>query len=93
MNPIEHLWDALGRRLAVLNPPSQTLAELATVLQEQWLSLPMELIDRIIENYAVPIHYNIWTPIYYKAKTKFCMSVCKSICVRAENLVQRYWRE
>ncbi|KFM71821.1 Transposable element Tc1 transposase, partial [Stegodyphus mimosarum] len=48
LNPMEHVWDTLGRRLAVLNPPPQTLAALATALQEQWLFLPMELIDRII---------------------------------------------
>ncbi|KFM62471.1 Transposable element Tc1 transposase, partial [Stegodyphus mimosarum] len=50
LNPIEHVWDALGRRLAALNPPPQTTSALATALQEQWLSLPMELIDRIIES-------------------------------------------
>ncbi|KFM68256.1 Transposable element Tcb1 transposase, partial [Stegodyphus mimosarum] len=50
LNPIENVWDALERRLAALYPPAQTLAALATPLQEQWLSLPMELIDRIIES-------------------------------------------
>ncbi|KFM62725.1 Transposable element Tcb1 transposase, partial [Stegodyphus mimosarum] len=49
LNPIEHVWDALGRRLAALNPTPQTFAALETALQEQWLLLPMELIDRIIE--------------------------------------------
>ncbi|KFM58874.1 Transposable element Tcb2 transposase, partial [Stegodyphus mimosarum] len=50
LNPIEHVWNALGRHLAALNSPPQTLATLATALQEQWLSLPMELIDRVIES-------------------------------------------
>ena len=50
LNPIEHLWDALWRRLAALYPLPHTFAELATVLQKQWLSLPMELINRIIES-------------------------------------------
>ncbi|GBM82953.1 hypothetical protein AVEN_68103-1 [Araneus ventricosus] len=49
LNPMEHVWDALGTRIAALNSPPQTLATLATVLQEQWLSLP-ELIDRIIDS-------------------------------------------
>ena len=40
-NPIEHVWDVLGRHLAILNPPPQTLAAIATALQEQRLSLPM----------------------------------------------------
>ena len=26
VNPIEHIWDALGRHLSALNPPPQTLA-------------------------------------------------------------------
>ena len=50
LNPIEYVWDDLGRHLAAVNPPSQTLAALATALQEQWLSLPVELFDCIIEN-------------------------------------------
>ncbi|KFM68527.1 Transposable element Tcb1 transposase, partial [Stegodyphus mimosarum] len=50
LNPIERVWDALGRRLAALSPPPQTLAALATALQDQWLSLPMELIGRIFES-------------------------------------------
>ncbi|GBO35447.1 hypothetical protein AVEN_160172-1, partial [Araneus ventricosus] len=50
LNPIEHVWDALGRRIAALNPPPQTLAMLATALQEQWFSLPTELIDRVINS-------------------------------------------
>ncbi|GBN25947.1 hypothetical protein AVEN_273348-1 [Araneus ventricosus] len=48
--PIEHVWDALRRRIAALNPPPQTLATLAAALQEQWLALPTELIDRIIDS-------------------------------------------
>ena len=39
LNPIEHVWDDLGKRLAVLNSPPQTLAGLATALQERWLVL------------------------------------------------------
>ena len=52
LNPIEHVWGALGNRLAVLDSPPQTLAALATALQEQWLSLPMELLESIVESIA-----------------------------------------
>ncbi|KFM74961.1 Transposable element Tcb2 transposase, partial [Stegodyphus mimosarum] len=55
LNPIEPVWDAVERHIAALNLPPQTLAVLATALQEQWLSLPMELIDHIIEN--ITHHY------------------------------------
>ena len=50
LNPIECYRDALGRIPAALNPPPQTLVVLSTALQKLWLSLPMELIDRIIES-------------------------------------------
>ncbi|GBM65998.1 hypothetical protein AVEN_152202-1 [Araneus ventricosus] len=35
LNPIEHVWDALERHIAALNPPPQKLATPATALQEQ----------------------------------------------------------
>ncbi|GBL75841.1 hypothetical protein AVEN_155114-1 [Araneus ventricosus] len=34
LNPTDHVWDALGRRIAALNSPPQTLAKLGTALQE-----------------------------------------------------------
>ncbi|GFU59603.1 transposable element Tcb2 transposase [Trichonephila clavipes] len=36
MNPIEHVWDALGRRVAGRQPPPQTLQELERALLEEW---------------------------------------------------------
>ncbi|GFV74900.1 transposable element Tcb2 transposase [Trichonephila clavipes] len=41
MNPIEHIWDALGRRVAGRQPPPQTLQELERALLEEW--------DRILQ--------------------------------------------
>ncbi|GFT43503.1 hypothetical protein TNCV_815471 [Trichonephila clavipes] len=35
MNPIEHVWDALGRRVAHRQPPPQTLQELKRALLEE----------------------------------------------------------
>ncbi|GFV45398.1 transposable element Tcb2 transposase [Trichonephila clavipes] len=35
MNPIEHVWDALGRRVAGRQPPPQSLQELERALLEQ----------------------------------------------------------
>ncbi|GFY25485.1 transposable element Tcb2 transposase [Trichonephila clavipes] len=35
MNPIEHFWDALGRRVAGRQPPQQTLQELDRALLEE----------------------------------------------------------
>ncbi|GFX60126.1 transposable element Tcb2 transposase [Trichonephila clavipes] len=40
MNPIEHVWDALGRRVAGHQPPPQTFQELERVLLEEWDRIP-----------------------------------------------------
>ncbi|GFT45509.1 transposable element Tcb2 transposase [Trichonephila clavipes] len=36
MSPIEHVWDALRRRVAGRQPPPQTLQELERALLEEW---------------------------------------------------------
>ncbi|GFX04756.1 transposable element Tcb1 transposase [Trichonephila clavipes] len=40
MNPIQHVWDALGRRVAGRQPPPQTLQELERALLEKWDRIP-----------------------------------------------------
>ncbi|GFU64752.1 transposable element Tcb2 transposase [Trichonephila clavipes] len=40
MNPIEHVWDALGRRVAGHQPPPKTLQELERALLEEWDGIP-----------------------------------------------------
>ena len=36
LNPIEHIWDELGRRVCQQVNPSQTLGDLERALVEQW---------------------------------------------------------
>ncbi|GFX99800.1 transposable element Tcb2 transposase [Trichonephila clavipes] len=50
MNPIEHVWDALGRRVAGRQPPPQTLQELERVLLEEWDRIPQLLINSLIDS-------------------------------------------
>ncbi|UYV84124.1 K02A2.6-like [Cordylochernes scorpioides] len=40
LNPIEHVWDALGRRIGARHPSPRTLVELRTALLEEWGLLP-----------------------------------------------------
>ncbi|GFV55325.1 transposable element Tcb2 transposase [Trichonephila clavipes] len=49
MNPIEHLWYALGRRVAVRQPPQQTLQELERALLEEWGRIPHVVINSLID--------------------------------------------
>ncbi|GFX65958.1 DDE_3 domain-containing protein [Trichonephila clavipes] len=48
LNPIEHVWDFLGRRLAARTLPPVTIQELRLALQEEWAAMPHQLIDTLI---------------------------------------------
>lgn len=48
MNPIEHVWDNLGRRVHQRNPSPRNVEELKLALVEEWENLPQEMIDGII---------------------------------------------
>ncbi|GFV03104.1 transposable element Tcb1 transposase [Trichonephila clavipes] len=50
MNPIERVWDALGRRVAGHQPPPQTLQELERALLEEWDRIPQLVINRLIDS-------------------------------------------
>ncbi|GFU93533.1 transposable element Tc1 transposase [Trichonephila clavipes] len=48
LNPIEHVWNVLGRRLAARTLPPVTIRELRLALQDEWASMPQQLIDTLI---------------------------------------------
>ncbi|GFW43160.1 transposable element Tcb2 transposase [Trichonephila clavipes] len=48
LNPIEHVWDFLGTRLAACTLPPVTIRELRLVLQDEWAAMPQQLIDTLI---------------------------------------------
>ncbi|GFY15370.1 HTH_Tnp_Tc3_2 domain-containing protein [Trichonephila clavipes] len=48
LNPIEHVWDFLGRRLAARTLPPVTIRELRFALQDEWAAMPQQLIDTLI---------------------------------------------
>ncbi|GFV82992.1 transposable element Tcb2 transposase [Trichonephila clavipes] len=50
MNPIEHVWDALGRRVACRQPPPLTLQELERALLEKWDRIPQLVINSLIDS-------------------------------------------
>ncbi|GFS67235.1 transposable element Tcb2 transposase [Trichonephila clavipes] len=51
MNPIEYVWDTLGRRLADRQPPPQTLQELErAALLEKWDRIPQLVINSLIDS-------------------------------------------
>ncbi|GFU92685.1 transposable element Tcb1 transposase [Trichonephila clavipes] len=50
MNPREHVWDALGRRVAGHQPPPQTLQEMERALLEEWNRIPQLVINSLIDS-------------------------------------------
>ncbi|GFU42673.1 transposable element Tcb1 transposase [Trichonephila clavipes] len=47
LNPIEHVRDMLGRRIAARQPPPTCLPELRRVLLDEWCNIPQDHIDVI----------------------------------------------
>ncbi|GFU91032.1 transposable element Tcb1 transposase [Trichonephila clavipes] len=47
LNPIEHVWDMLGRRIAARQPPPTCLPELRSVVLDEWYNIPQDQIDNL----------------------------------------------
>ncbi|GFW21453.1 transposable element Tcb2 transposase [Trichonephila clavipes] len=52
LNPIEHVWDILGRHIAARPRPPATVRDLEIALLEEWNSIPQSLIDNHIATMA-----------------------------------------
>jgi transposase len=47
LNPIEHIWDMLGRRILARKPPVQNIRQLEAALHREWLQLSQHDIQRL----------------------------------------------
>ena len=47
LNPIEHIWDMLGRRIEDREPPVQTIRQLEAALHREWQQLSQQDIRRL----------------------------------------------
>jgi hypothetical protein len=61
-NPIEHIWDIIGRRVKERTPPVQTLNDLEQKLHQEWQYLTQVQIRRLVgsmrRRLAAVIHVN-----------------------------------
>ncbi|GFT03714.1 synaptic vesicle glycoprotein 2C [Trichonephila clavipes] len=48
LNPIDHVWDMLGRRIAALQLSPTCLPELRRALLDEWCNIPQDHIDNLI---------------------------------------------
>ncbi|GFT87191.1 transposable element Tc1 transposase [Trichonephila clavipes] len=49
LNPIENVWDALGRQIAGRNYPLTNKNTLIRALTEEWDKLPQQLLDNVVQ--------------------------------------------
>ena len=47
-NPIEHLWDELGRAISSMDNPPQNLDELRQALLDKWTQIPVQRLQRLV---------------------------------------------
>ena len=47
LNPIEHIWDMLGRRIQALEPPVQNICQLEAALNREWQQLSQQDIQHL----------------------------------------------
>ncbi|GFW47163.1 DDE_3 domain-containing protein [Trichonephila clavipes] len=48
LNPLEHVWDMLSRRIAARQPPPTCLPELRRALLDEGCNIPQDQIDNLI---------------------------------------------
>ncbi|CAG9111997.1 unnamed protein product [Plutella xylostella] len=63
LNPIEHLWDELKRRVRARNPVPASVDELKTALLEEWDGIPQETVKKLIRSMR-----NRLQAVYHNAK-------------------------
>ncbi|GFV59203.1 hypothetical protein TNCV_2339441 [Trichonephila clavipes] len=55
LNPIENVWDALGRQVAGRNCPPTNKNSLIRALTEEWDKLPQQLLDNVVQKEMVHV--------------------------------------
>ncbi|GFW92227.1 uncharacterized protein TNCV_3541131 [Trichonephila clavipes] len=53
LNPIENVWDALGRQVAGRNYPPTNKNTLIRALTEEWEKLPQQLLDNVVQSMVI----------------------------------------
>ncbi|GFV63695.1 uncharacterized protein TNCV_4692431 [Trichonephila clavipes] len=55
LNPIENVWDALGRQVAGRNYPPTNKNTLIRALTEEWDKLPQQLLDNVVQSMVLRV--------------------------------------
>ncbi|GFW91826.1 transposable element Tcb2 transposase [Trichonephila clavipes] len=95
MNPIQHVWDALGRRVAGRQPPPQTLQKLERALLEEWDRIPQLVINSLIDSMPQRRHMDAFTRgrIIGKLEEGRSVTIVAAEIGIAHSIVSRLWRQ
>ncbi|GFW15608.1 transposable element Tcb1 transposase [Trichonephila clavipes] len=94
LNPIQNVWDALGRKVAGQNYPPTNKNTLIRALTEEWDKLPQELLDNVVQSMQLSSSvYKLVVQQPMRAKVYFahlsirdhwalrCMSRCSDLVI------------
>ncbi|GFX05010.1 transposable element Tcb2 transposase [Trichonephila clavipes] len=65
LNPIENVWDALGRQVAGRNYPPTNKNIFILALTEEWDKLPQQVLDNVVQNddeFLAVATFEFWGP-------------------------------
>ena len=64
-NPIEHLWDELGRAISSMDNPPQNLDELRQALLDKWAQIPVQRLQRLVASMPRRLAASLFDQIYH----------------------------
>ncbi|GFS83928.1 transposable element Tc3 transposase [Trichonephila clavipes] len=67
LNPIENVWDALGRQVTGRNYPPTNKNTLIRALTEEWDKLPQQLLDNLVQSMCASWAGGIIGPYFFKS--------------------------
>ncbi|GFV62576.1 hypothetical protein TNCV_4392641 [Trichonephila clavipes] len=71
LNPIENVWDALGRQVAGRNYPPTNKNTLIRALTEEWDKLPQQLLDNVVQSMPDGRGYELVSSVQALVPQKF----------------------
>ncbi|GFY04761.1 transposable element Tcb2 transposase [Trichonephila clavipes] len=87
MNPIEHVWDALGRRVAGRQRPPQTLQELERALLEEWDRIPQLVINSLIDSMPQRLFFPFLSLLSKGAHVTYSRSILTQATINCRVLI------
>ncbi|GFV25223.1 DDE_3 domain-containing protein [Trichonephila clavipes] len=84
LNPVKHVWDMLGRRIAARQYPPTCLPELWRALLDEWCNIPQDQIHNLIlsmlRRFPIAELAERWTELPQVSEWKNCVGICTDEC-------------